>query len=269
MKKFSLKVLGATIFALGIVFAGAAAPAQAATLTATSATANGSVTTGAVTVPVTIDATTATAGATRLVITLPTGWSTSIVGGPNCTGLTVTGMTITGNGCAVSGGVLTLYSSAGAIGANTALSVVFSANTLTAASGRDFSLTTSNVNGAVDTGTATLSSGSSSFTAAFNANNGSGSMADQSASSATALSANGFTRSGYTFSGWNTAADGSGTAYADGASYPFTANATMYAQWTAVLANTGIDAKPYIYGGLSLAIVGSAFLLIARRKQNV
>jgi len=47
------------------------------------------------------------------------------------------------------------------------------------------------------------------------------------------LTLNTFTRTGYSFSGWNTAANGSGTSYADGASYPFTADATLYAQWTA------------------------------------
>jgi uncharacterized repeat protein (TIGR02543 family) len=47
------------------------------------------------------------------------------------------------------------------------------------------------------------------------------------------LTANTFTRAGYSFAGWNTAANGSGTAYADAASYPFTADATLSAQWTA------------------------------------
>ena len=45
------------------------------------------------------------------------------------------------------------------------------------------------------------------------------------------LTANAFTRTGYTFSGWNTLANGTGTAYADQASYPFTASVTLYAQW--------------------------------------
>ena len=50
------------------------------------------------------------------------------------------------------------------------------------------------------------------------------------------LNANGFTRSGYAFTGWNTAADGSGTSYADGADYTVTpatgdATVTLYAQW--------------------------------------
>jgi uncharacterized repeat protein (TIGR02543 family) len=69
-------------------------------------------------------------------------------------------------------------------------------------------------------------------TVTFNANGGTGTMRNQSANIATALTANAFTRTHYTFSGWNTAANGSGTAYANGAVYPFTANATLYAQWT-------------------------------------
>jgi uncharacterized repeat protein (TIGR02543 family) len=48
------------------------------------------------------------------------------------------------------------------------------------------------------------------------------------------LTLNTFTRAGYSFSGWNTNAGGTGTAYADGALYPFSANVTLYAQWTAL-----------------------------------
>ncbi|QRG70335.1 Ig-like domain-containing protein [Brevibacillus choshinensis] len=42
----------------------------------------------------------------------------------------------------------------------------------------------------------------------------------------------GLEKTGYAFSGWNTAADGSGTDYAQGASFTITGNATLYAQWT-------------------------------------
>lgn len=42
---------------------------------------------------------------------------------------------------------------------------------------------------------------------------------------------NPFTREGYVFTGWNTAADGSGTAYAAGAQVTLTADTTLYAQW--------------------------------------
>ena len=47
----------------------------------------------------------------------------------------------------------------------------------------------------------------------------------------TALNANGFTRAGYDFTGWTTAADGSGTPYADGDKITLTENTTLYAQW--------------------------------------
>jgi uncharacterized repeat protein (TIGR02543 family) len=42
-----------------------------------------------------------------------------------------------------------------------------------------------------------------------------------------------FSNPGYTFNDWNTAANGSGTSYGDGASYSFTSDMTLYAQWVA------------------------------------
>ena len=39
-------------------------------------------------------------------------------------------------------------------------------------------------------------------------------------------------RTGYTFAGWNTADDGSGTDYAEGATYTADADVTLYAKWT-------------------------------------
>ncbi|HMM99298.1 MAG TPA: InlB B-repeat-containing protein, partial [Anaerolineales bacterium] len=74
---------------------------------------------------------------------------------------------------------------------------------------------------------------STNRTVVFDANGGTGTMSPQVANAPTALTLNAFARSGYTFSGWNTAANGSGTSYADGATYPFAADATLYAQWTA------------------------------------
>ncbi len=71
-------------------------------------------------------------------------------------------------------------------------------------------------------------------TVIFNANGGSGSMGNQINNVPTALTANTFTRTGFSFSGWNTAANGSGTAYANGATYSFAADVTLYAQWTAL-----------------------------------
>jgi uncharacterized repeat protein (TIGR02543 family) len=66
----------------------------------------------------------------------------------------------------------------------------------------------------------------------FDENGGSGTMTNQSASTATALTSNTFTRTGYTFAGWSTSAAGS-VDYLDGASYPFASSTTLYAQWTA------------------------------------
>ena len=45
------------------------------------------------------------------------------------------------------------------------------------------------------------------------------------------LNENAFTREGFNFSGWNTAADGTGTPYADKATVKLTENTTLYAQW--------------------------------------
>ncbi|MFZ1651905.1 MAG: InlB B-repeat-containing protein, partial [Candidatus Nanopelagicales bacterium] len=75
---------------------------------------------------------------------------------------------------------------------------------------------------------------SPTYTVTFDNNGGSGSMANQVANVATPLDANTFSRAGYSFTGWNTADDGSGTNYADGATFPFTADATLYAQWSAL-----------------------------------
>jgi uncharacterized repeat protein (TIGR02543 family) len=74
------------------------------------------------------------------------------------------------------------------------------------------------------------------YSVAFNANGGTGTMSNQSSNYnvPVALTANAFTRTGFTFTGWNTAANGTGTSYADEASYPFTASATLYAQWSLI-----------------------------------
>ncbi len=105
------------------------------------------------------------------------------------------------------------------------------------------------------------------YTVTFNANLGTGSMSNQIAGVATNLTTNAFTRSGYTFTGWNTAADGSGTSYANNASYAFTANATLFAQWTVISTPTisssgSLSAVSTTYGTVSsnttFSVSGSA-----------
>ncbi len=80
---------------------------------------------------------------------------------------------------------------------------------------------------------------------AFSPNGGSGTMSTISTTYDTAvtLTANAFTRTGYTFTGWNTAANGKGTAYANRASVKnlstggttsdSATTVTLYAQWKA------------------------------------
>lgn len=78
----------------------------------------------------------------------------------------------------------------------------------------------------------------------FNANGGSGVMAVETAitGDATPITPDAFTLSGYSFSGWNTAANGSGTEYANGATYPFQSSVTLYAQWSTT--STGLTTVP-------------------------
>ena len=79
------------------------------------------------------------------------------------------------------------------------------------------------------------------YTVTFHANddNATGEMGVQTHTydAALALTANAFVRAGYTFSGWNTAADGGGTAYTDGQNVKNLlsgqgANLDLHAQWT-------------------------------------
>lgn len=112
-------------------------------------------------------------------------------------------------------------------------------------------------------------------TVTFNANAGdvTETMPAQVQHTTTALTANAFTRPGYIFGGWNTAADGNGTAVADLANFDFDVNMTLYAVWTPVeaansgpLANTGFDSL-----GLSLVALGAialGYLAVATRRKR-
>ena len=71
-------------------------------------------------------------------------------------------------------------------------------------------------------------------TITFNANGGSGTVPTAISTYvgvANTIPSNSLTRTGYTFNGWNTASDGSGTAYATGSTITPSGNVTLYAQW--------------------------------------
>jgi uncharacterized repeat protein (TIGR02543 family) len=81
-------------------------------------------------------------------------------------------------------------------------------------------------------------------TVIFDSNGASQARVFQHGSSAAALTQNSFTRSGYTFAGWNTLSNGTGTAFADGVTFPFTSYTTLFAQWTLIPAPLSDPASP-------------------------
>ena len=95
-----------------------------------------------------------------------------------------------------------------------------------------------------------------------------GTMERQVTDTPTALRTNSFTRPGYTFGGWTTAANGTGTAYADAASYPFTSSTTLYAKWEPITYTVSYDTQ----GGSTVAngtyATGSAITLPAAPTRS-
>ena len=81
------------------------------------------------------------------------------------------------------------------------------------------------------------------YTVTFDSNGGEGAVEVQNVpeKTPTALKANAFTRTDYSFSGWNTKADGSGTAYADKGKITLTADIILFAQWTRNTATITFD----------------------------
>ena len=74
----------------------------------------------------------------------------------------------------------------------------------------------------------------SPVTITFDANGGSGTVPTAITTTlgvANTIPPNSLTRTGYTFDSWNTASDGSGTAYATGSTIAPTNDVTLYAQW--------------------------------------
>lgn len=83
----------------------------------------------------------------------------------------------------------------------------------------------------------------SNHSVSFNSNTGSGNMSDQVANTSTALTTNSFTKPGYTFTGWNTQANGSGTAYTNQEVYSFDLDLDLFAQWQPISYNVTYDTQ--------------------------
>jgi hypothetical protein len=94
-----------------------------------------------------------------------------------------------------------------------------------------------------------------SYAVAFDANGGTGTMdpEDMAYGVEAALKANALTRTNWSFAGWNTAADGTGTAYADGATVESLtteagATVTLFAQWVPARVQT----RTYVIDGVEV-----------------
>lgn len=118
------------------------------------------------------------------------------------------------------------------------------------------------------------------YTIIFNGNgNTSGTMANETMSygTAKALSNNAFVKTGHVFTGWNTKADGSGTAYEDGASVENLSEdngstITLYAQWgeSTELPNTGGRGTHELTVGAAVEMgICLATVIITRKHKSV
>jgi uncharacterized protein (TIGR02145 family)/uncharacterized repeat protein (TIGR02543 family) len=113
----------------------------------------------------------------------------------------------------------------------------------------------------------------------YNGNGSSGGIAPadskspyQSGEMVTVLGGGALVKTGFTFGGWNTEADGSGSAYQAGETFIISSNTTLYAQWTAITyivtyndnGSTGglvpTDNTEY-YGGVPVTVLGSGTLV--------
>ena len=85
-------------------------------------------------------------------------------------------------------------------------------------------------------------------TLAYDANGGTGSQTDPSSpyadgATVTVLDAGTMANTGFTFAGWNTLANGSGTAYVADDTFTISADTTLYAQWTPITHTVTYDAN--------------------------
>ena len=117
------------------------------------------------------------------------------------------------------------------------------------------------------------SGGSSTYAVTYNANAGSGNVPTDSnnylqKAAVTVLGSGSLVRTGYTFTAWNTQANGGGTVYAAGVTFPMgTANVILYALWTS--SNLTITSSGTIVTITGYTTAPSGLLTIPRGVTNV
>lgn len=82
-----------------------------------------------------------------------------------------------------------------------------------------------------------------------------------------------FTRAGYVFLGWDTQADGNGTAYKDGSQVPLQdKDITLYAQWQPVFEQFtptgGVSLPLLVAGGVTLLVMGIGSTVMLTRRMR-
>lgn len=96
------------------------------------------------------------------------------------------------------------------------------------------------------------------FTVTYNGNGAtSGSMTDSNeydSGDTVTIMACAYMRTDYEVTGWNTKADGSGTAYGLSAQFTITSNVTLYAQWHSLVPEPGSEDDPYTVAEARTAI---------------
>lgn len=104
--------------------------------------------------------------------------------------------------------------------------------------------------------TYTAASGTT-YTVTYDSNGGTGTMTDTkspySAGASVTVLDNTFAKEGFFFDKWNTASNGSGTAYDEGDTFNINANTTLYAQWT----ESSTGGSPAILTVDNLGLTGS------------
>lgn len=107
------------------------------------------------------------------------------------------------------------------------------------------------------TGYTTSCTAPTEVTVSFNANGGTGTMADQNVpyNTATALTANSFSRTGYHFAGWATTSDGT-KAYGDKESVTLTKNLNLFALWEKN--NYKVNFTPDMTGQATVTVNGAS-----------
>lgn len=265
MKNFSLKALGAFIFAAGLVVAGVAAPAFAANSTAAIVTnpANTAFSPSSDTPAFTATMTGATISSSLVYMsvgatngsmvswgtkaTCPAFGSASVGNESSCgiTSITVNSVETIGEWKVYTGGIsatgMRLWHGGGSAFSTATgnVEITFASGAFVTSAANSiytFKLGTETSSGStIDLASASVTVGTPSETVTFNANGGSGTMSNQTSGSAANLTPNAFTKSGYTFGGWASTQQNAiaGTVFlANGANYNFQSSRTLYAIWT-------------------------------------